>query len=74
MPPWRQKPRPPKDRGLRLRPSVGSGAEHGHEITKALLDLPAISREVKRVHCRMPERGFPIDDTVVGLEACTLAP
>ena len=65
---------PAKGACLRLSPSVGGGAEHGHEIAKALLDLPTVGREVERVHCRMPQRRFPIDDTVVGLEACALAP
>jgi len=39
---------------LRLRSSVGCGAEHGHEIAKTLLDLPAVGCEVERIDCCMP--------------------
>ena len=65
---------PAKGARLRLCPGVGGGAEHGHEIAKALLDLTAVGREVERIHGRIPQRGFPIDDAVVGFEAGALAP
>src|SRR3546814_14725078 len=58
-----------KGAGLRLGPSVGCGAQHGHEIAKVLLDLPTVGSKVECVHCRMPQRRFRSEEHTSELQS-----
>src|SRR5438128_5849826 len=57
---------------LRLGPGIGRGAEHRYEVHKVLVYPSTIGSEVERIGLGIRQVGFPIDNTLIGLEAGTL--